>query len=350
MPWHVGTSSQCPASKPHAVIKDSDGSVVGCHATKEKANKQLAALNANEGTMSQSTETNSRPPRDNLFRAVYPGVEFRSDENGDGPVLFGHFARFNEWTEIDSWIEGRFMERFAPGAFKKTLREQKPKVLFQHGRDSQLGDKPLGDLREVREDDEGAYYEVDLFDGIPDLVMDGLRAGAYGASFRFSVVREDRNEKPGASEHNPEGIPERTVKEAQVREFGPVTFPAYEGATAGVRSLTDEFLIQNLASNPERLRRLLDWLDADQQMRNNDDESHDAGPDGQEAEDHLEREQDQEDTAPPEETPEPRSTSPQGRRETSTGLVLPRAPKPRRAGVLPDRDEGEQGWTPIRLP
>ena len=25
-------------------------------------------------------------------------------------------------------------------------------------------------------------------------------------------------------------------------EFGPVTFPAYEGATAGVRSLTDWYL------------------------------------------------------------------------------------------------------------
>jgi len=48
MPYHIGTSASCPASKPYAVIKDSDGKVMGCHATKEGAKAQLAALYANE--------------------------------------------------------------------------------------------------------------------------------------------------------------------------------------------------------------------------------------------------------------------------------------------------------------
>jgi len=50
-----------------------------------------------------------------------------------------------------------------------------------------------------------------------------------------------RSEKtyPSRSTFNPDGIPERTITEAQVMEFGPVTFPAYSRATAGVRSLTD---------------------------------------------------------------------------------------------------------------
>jgi hypothetical protein len=48
VPWHVNESDQCPASKPWAVIKDSDSSVVGCHETKDSANDQLAALYANE--------------------------------------------------------------------------------------------------------------------------------------------------------------------------------------------------------------------------------------------------------------------------------------------------------------
>ena len=48
MPWHVAKSSSCPASKPWAVIKDSDGKSVGCHPTKEKAEKHMAALYANE--------------------------------------------------------------------------------------------------------------------------------------------------------------------------------------------------------------------------------------------------------------------------------------------------------------
>jgi HK97 family phage prohead protease len=209
-----------------------------------------------------------RPPRDELFRALSPGIELRDgDPDADGadarPVLFGHFARFNEWTEIDSFFEGRFLERIAPGAFKKTMREQTPRVLFNHGRDVTLGNTILGDIEELREDDEGAYYEVRLFDGIPDLLMDGLRNNAYGASFRFRVVREGLDQKPKPSLHNQDGIPERTIKEAQLLEFGPVTFPAYEGATAGVRSWTDDFHFMRLAGDHEYRRRLITFTRTD---------------------------------------------------------------------------------------
>ena len=49
MPYHVGTSSECPASKPHAVVKDSDGKVMGCHSSVADANRQIAAIHASEG-------------------------------------------------------------------------------------------------------------------------------------------------------------------------------------------------------------------------------------------------------------------------------------------------------------
>ena len=207
------------------------------------------------------SETTQRPPRDNVYRAVFPGVELRSNgDGGDGPVMAGHFSVFNQWTEIDSIFEGRFLERFAPGAFKKTISENREgmRVLFQHGFDPTVGDKPLGPIRELREDKEGAYYEVPLLDAayVRDEVLPGLEADLYGASMRFRVVVEEVNEKPKRSAHNPEGIPERTVKEAQVREFGPVTFPAYEGASAGIRSLSDEFLLARFSQDPERMREL----------------------------------------------------------------------------------------------
>jgi hypothetical protein len=70
----------------------------------------------------------------------------------------------------------------------------------------------------------------------------------YGASFRFSVTREEFNRDAKPSDYNPQGLPERTLKEVAVREFGPVTFPAYSGATASVRSLTDEFTLGKLRS------------------------------------------------------------------------------------------------------
>ncbi|MCI0636944.1 MAG: HK97 family phage prohead protease [Actinobacteria bacterium] len=185
------------------------------------------------------------PPRENLYRDIYPGLELRAEGDDAPPTLFGHFAVFNRWTEIDSIFEGRFMERFAPGAFRKTFRENRDRirVLFQHGRDPAVGDKPLGAIDTLREDDVGAYYEVPMLDTAYNReLLPGLEAGLYGASFRFRVLKEEFVAEPKRSPFNPGQLPERTVLEAQVREFGPVTFPAYADATAGIRSRTDEFI------------------------------------------------------------------------------------------------------------
>lgn len=43
-------------------------------------------------------------------------------------------------------------------------------------------------------------------------------------------------------------------------EFGPVTFPAYAGATAGVRSITDVMLEKQLLGSEEQLERLADMI------------------------------------------------------------------------------------------
>lgn len=194
-------------------------------------------------------------PTDDLIRASV--FEVREDAAGDGegrgPLLAGHLAVFDTWTRVDSWWEGVFMERIAPGAFKKTMREQRDaiKVTFNHGHDV-LGDQVLGPIEVLREDEVGAYYEVALLDGIPELLMAGLRAGTYGASFRFSVVKESTDEEPGASDYNPSGLPERTIKEVKLFEFGPVTFPAYAEATAGVRAV-----VKRYEADPERLRAVL---------------------------------------------------------------------------------------------
>lgn len=228
----------------------------------------------------------ARPPRDNLFRAVMPGIELvRADGDGDsGPVMVGHFSVFNQWTEINSLWEGNFLERFAPGAFRKTIREQRDRmrVLFQHGMDMQIGDKPLGPIRELREDDEGAYYEVPLLDApyVRDDILPGLEAGLYGASFRFRVMREEIVDEPDPSDDNPKGLPERTVKEAEVREFGPVTFPAYAGASAGVRSLTDDFMMRAFAQDPERARAMLEQaVQLRTDSSSTDDDERDTQPD-----------------------------------------------------------------------
>jgi HK97 family phage prohead protease len=189
-----------------------------------------------------------RPPQSG-YRAQWPG-RYRLDEPRNGnaeavAVMLGHFAVFNEWTEIHSGWEGDFMERIAPGAFKKTILEnlRNMAVLFQHGRDPHIGDKVLGPIAVLREDKRGAYYEVPLLDTSHNRdLIPGLEANLYGASFRFKVMKETYDPAPYRSAHNPNRLPERTVTEARVFEWGPCSFPAYQGATAGLRSISDMFI------------------------------------------------------------------------------------------------------------
>jgi HK97 family phage prohead protease len=204
-------------------------------------------------------------PRDNLFRSA-PAFEMRADEPADGekpgmPTMVVNFARFNEFTEINSIFEGRFLEQIAPGAFKKTFREQRDQIrpIFQHGRDPIAGDKPLGPVEDLREENGGAWGYVPLLDAdYVRQIVPGLEAGVYGASFAFQVLQEDIVQEPKRSDANPDGLPERTIKEVRLREFGPVTYPAYASASAGIRSLTDEFT----EHDPVKLRELADRIEA----------------------------------------------------------------------------------------
>jgi HK97 family phage major capsid protein/HK97 family phage prohead protease len=174
----------------------------------------------------------------------------KADKNDEGnnPVkrtMYGHFSRFNNFYEIDSAYEGRFLERISPGAFNKTIQENRNniKVLLEHGHDPTVANKPLGRVADVGEDEEGARYEVDLFDTsyVRDLIP-ALEAGVYGSSFRFRVVKDEWNYDPEMSDANPDGIPERTIQEVRLSEFGPTIYPANPEATASLRSSTDEYL------------------------------------------------------------------------------------------------------------
>jgi HK97 family phage prohead protease len=207
------------------------------------------------------------PPGENLIRAVMPGVDFveraEADDLPEGSLglLRILFSPVNEWAHIRSAWEGDFMERFAPGAWKKTIGESASKIraLFQHGQDPQIGDKPLGPFHRLEESARGGYAEVALLDTSYNRdLLPGLKAGLYGSSHRFKPMRYEDIDRPEPSDTNPDGIKERTIKEARLRELGPVTWPAYEGATAGVRSLTDEFLIGAIRMDPDKAREMFD--------------------------------------------------------------------------------------------
>ena len=209
-------------------------------------------------TWDESGKNSANPDPTRLIRSSFgPNViELRDSTEmpGSGSELHGHFSTFNKWYEVNDVWEGQFLERVAPGAFAKTIEQDQSRmrVLFDHGFDPTFGDKPLGPITTLEEDDTGAHYVVPLLDTaqnrdflLPALqgkLMDGRAVGSQlGASFQF-IVHSDTWDRSGKIlSSNPKGLPRRTITEAKVFEFGPVTFPASPSATAGVRSDTADF-------------------------------------------------------------------------------------------------------------
>lgn len=193
-------------------------------------------------------------------------VAVRADSaDGDEDVRYleGHFSVFNRWFEINSWFEGHFLERTVPGSFVDTFNAWRSaddphriQVLLEHGYDPTVGDKPLAVNESLNEDKIGAAYRARLFDAayVREL-LPALEAGVYGSSYRFRVVADSWDYEPGTSDHNPDGIPERTITAQAVFEHGPTVFPANPDATAGLRSATDRYYEQVRSRNPRSYDR-----------------------------------------------------------------------------------------------
>jgi len=192
-----------------------------------------------------------------VSRAILPGPGYREQ----GRTLFGNLAPYDEWAEIKSPIEGHFLERYSRGAIRRSLAESdrsKLRVLFQHGQDPTVGIKPLGTIERLEEGQRAPEYEVALFDA--DYVNElkpALEAGQFGTSWTFRPVKNKFTvvSKPQRSVYNPQGLPEITHHEIQMTEFGPCVFQVFAGATAGIRSATDYFLVERIKSDPEGLRQ-----------------------------------------------------------------------------------------------
>lgn len=207
-------------------------------------------------------------PTDNLVRCA--PFELRAKGSGNGSTMVGHFAVFDQWTEIHSWYEGDFLERIAPGAFADVFaRGDHVKVLFDHGADPSIGNKPLGVVTSLSEDATGARYEVDLFtdatyvsDLLPALGRNAHGQSELDASFRFRVAGEQRSRPSKPTAHNPEMLDERTITKVEpLYEFGPVGFGAYSGATAGLRSRGSDPFYERLLSDPTFVARLSKAID-----------------------------------------------------------------------------------------
>jgi HK97 family phage prohead protease len=201
--------------------------------------------------------------RDNLRRSV----EFRAEPSADGLTLDGYAAVFNEWTEIHD-RSGSFMEQIAPGAFKRSIGRVTPVLQFDHGAHPLIGSIPLGRITEISEDSHGLRVKARLSDNwLVEPVRDAIRDGGItGMSFRFSIP------DGGDKWERRDGVDFRTITNVNLMEAGPVTWPAYQATSVGVRSrqtaqaLLDPEVRREVASlltlGPDDIRNLADELPA----------------------------------------------------------------------------------------
>ena len=156
-------------------------------------------------------------------------TEFEVREEADGMHLTGYAARFNEPSEPLP-----FIERIAPGAFKRSLRSRNDvKLLWNHDTSTVLGSSRAGTLT-LTEDDKGLRVSAVLPDTQAgrDAKVLIQRGDVTGFSFGFTVPR-------GGDAWNEDGS-ERTLNSVRLLEVSTgVAFPAYTttNGTAQVRGL-----------------------------------------------------------------------------------------------------------------
>lgn len=209
-----------------------------------------------------------KAPKNNVCRAA--SFELRADSEGDGFTLEGYGAVFESPTRIDSW-EGKFDEVIARGAFSKTIKERRPVLQFDHGRDAATGSVPIGAIEEIREDDRGLFVRARLHDNARvEPIRQAIASGAIdGMSFRFRVTREEWDES--------KDVPVRTIREVELFEVGPVVFPAYAATSVGVRSLLADLTDEERAAIVAELRK---EVSSDAADSGTSDDTPDAAPQG----------------------------------------------------------------------
>jgi HK97 family phage prohead protease len=222
-----------PAARPNSPDYPSAGVVAhllwGSGPSKSAANR---ALEYAKGVVSRIEQENEGRAKGEALSKIETRVftnEFEVREDAAGMRLTGYAARFNEPSEPLP-----FIERIAPGAFKRSLKSRNDiKLLWNHDSSMVLGSTRAGTLK-LMEDERGLYVDAILPDTTygRDAKVSIQRGDVTGFSFGFTVPA-------GGDSWNSDGN-ERTLKSVRLLEVSTgVAFPAYPSTngTAQVRGL-----------------------------------------------------------------------------------------------------------------
>jgi len=163
-------------------------------------------------------------------------VGLRKRDDGTETIVGYAAVFYNEndpGSEYAIWDDMR--ERIMPGCFDRAIREgQDCRALFNHDADNLLGRAAAGTLA-LSVDGKGLRYEITPADTTCARdVLENLRAGNLsGSSFSF-IPRDTTFRELRVDGGDRTYI--REVNDVDLIDVGPVTYPAYESTTAGLRA------------------------------------------------------------------------------------------------------------------
>jgi len=158
------------------------------------------------------------------------GIECRKDADGTHIVGYGavYYRADDAGTQYELW-PGVF-ERIMPGAFDRAIKEDDVRGTFNHDPSQILGRTPR--TMRIVSDKRGTRYDITVPDtqlgrDLPVLLE---RGDINGSSFGFNVP-------PGGDKwHMENGAEVRELHSLKVYDMGPVTCPAYQSTSAGIRT------------------------------------------------------------------------------------------------------------------
>lgn len=160
-------------------------------------------------------------------------IEVRTEPDAAVARLSGYTAKFGQRIEMETWFGDVFFEEIAPGAFDRTLRENKDvRALRNHDPNLVLARGKNGTLR-LSADSVGLAFDLDLNLKTSvgrDTQADIERGDIDGCSFGFYVREEKIAELPDRTIL-------RTLLDIELVEITPAcTFPAYDSTEVSSRS------------------------------------------------------------------------------------------------------------------
>lgn len=271
MPYYV-SQNQSDCDGWAAVKQETDGSytTIGCHSNKQDAIDQMVAVSISED-LEPGGEVNSRSKMKKIERRTYTVQDVETRQMEDGKMrLAGYAAKFDSAS-----VPLPFIEKIAPGAFRKTLSETPDVRLLINHEGLPLARTKNGTLK-LEEDSIGLRFDAELPDTqeARDLWTLVQRGDVDQMSFAFRVIRQ---------KWSPDRT-ERTLTEVSLADgdVSVVTYPAYAATSVEARQKIDALLAdlkEGRQIDLNVVKMLVDYLEdmfEEEEMSETEDEIEDS--------------------------------------------------------------------------